>query len=139
MTDVNVEKKLIEAFNTLNTFSGKNYINRNVAYPNRNFTVPANKTWFALHFLPDEPSPSGMGTEAFNRWNGIFQIDICTPLGVGDDEGNEKYRWISKLFTRGGVFDFVRINRCYRARASSEVDHYVTTVRVEWTADIIKE
>lgn len=137
MTEICIGKALYERFKTLNEFSGINYINENnIAYPNVSFEPPQNKRWFELSFLADKPTPASIGEEAQNRWNGIFQIDICTPLAKGVDEANAKYEWIAKLFSRGACFGDVEINSVYKAREGAEKDYYRTVVRVEWTADI---
>jgi hypothetical protein len=144
MTDAYIQKVLIDTFLTLNTSSGKPYINFsdnkpvNVAVPNIAFTPPANKQFFVLSFLPGEPEPSGMGTEAENRWNGVFQIDICSPVGKGEDEVNAKYEALSKLFERGKCFDEVIIQKVYCPLREPEADVYRAVVRIEWVCDLPK-
>ncbi|MDR1505639.1 MAG: DUF4128 domain-containing protein [Treponema sp.] len=143
MTDAYVQKKLTDAFFTLNDFSGKPFIKYegeekpvNVYLPNRDFEAPKSNQFFVLDFLPGVPEPAAMGTEAANRWAGIFQIDVCTPLGKGEAEANDKYEWLSKLFARGRSFDTVRVMNCYRALSRTDSTHYTTVVRIEWTADL---
>lgn len=139
MTETSIRDTLFNAFNTLNTFSGIELINGNVAYPNKDFTPPENKRWFELFFNADAPSPVATFSEAQNRWAGFLQINICTPLDKGENEPDNKYSWISKLFSRGATFDDVEINKCYIASVGSQGDYYRTVVRVEWTADIDKQ
>lgn len=145
MTDIHIEKVLIDAFLTLNDFSGIEYIKKdasgmplNVSLPNQPFEPPKDNRFFSLSFLPNEPEPAGLGTEAENRWDGIFQIDIMVPLGAGRDESNTKYEWIYKLFSRAKMIDDVMIRRCYRATAGAELAYYRTVVRVEFTATLPK-
>jgi hypothetical protein len=144
MTDVYVQKILTDAFLTLNVASGKPYIKfvngqpLNVAVPNIAFTPPGNKQYFVLSFLPGEPNPAGMGTEAYNRFDGVFQIDVYSPLGAGEDEVNAKYEALSKLFERGKNFDEVIVQKIYCPFREPEESAYRAVVRIEWTCDLPK-
>lgn len=137
MTETSIEKALYERFMTLNEFSGTSYITKeNIAFPNVSFEPPQNKRWFELFVLSDSPNSVGIGEEAQNRWNGIFQINICTPLDKGVKESNAKYEWIAKLFKRGTCFGDVEINKVYKATEVAADDCFKTVVRIEWTATI---
>lgn len=145
MTDSYIEQTLTNAFLTLNDFSGVAYIKKdssgkplNVALPNIPFNEPDDKRYFALSFLANEPDPAGMGTNAENRWDGIFQIDIMVPLGAGMDETVAKYDWINKLFQRGKSFGGIMIRRTYRATHGAELAFYRTVLCVEFTATLPK-
>jgi len=98
MTDIYIEKKLIDIFFTLNEFSNVPFIitddegnSLNVSLPNVPFTIPEDKRFFILSFLPNEPEPAGLGENAENRWEGIFQIYIIKPNGAGIAELENKY------------------------------------------------
>jgi hypothetical protein len=144
MTDSYIQDKLTAAFITLNISSGKPYITfvngkpTNVAIPNIQFIPPASKQFFVLSFLPGEPEPAGMGTEAYNRFIGIFQVDIYSPLGKGEDEVNAKYEALSKLFERGKCFNEVVIQKIYCPMRETEADSYRAVIRIEWTANLPK-
>jgi hypothetical protein len=145
MTESYVQKVLTAAFMELNTSSGKPYIKydsqgkpANVAMPNIPFSPDSSKQFFVLSHLPGEPNPAGMGTEAYNRFDGVFQIDVYSPVGKGEDEINAKYEALSKLFERGKYFDKVLINKIYCPLRETEEDTYRATVRVEWTAYLPK-
>jgi hypothetical protein len=146
MTDTYIEQILTNAFLTLNEFSGIEYIKKNgkgdmlnVSLPNIPFTEPLDKRFFAVSFLANEPDPAGLGNNAENRWDGIFQIDIMVPLGAGMDESAIKYDWINKLFQRGKSFGDVMIKRTYRAAHGAELAYYRTVVRVEFTCTLPKD
>jgi hypothetical protein len=144
MTDTYVQDKLTAAFLELNESSGKPYIKFengkavNVYFPNTPFTAPTNKQYFVLSFLPGEPEAAGMGTEAYNSFVGVFQIDIYSPAGKGEDEVNAKYEALSKLFERGKYFDRVLIRKVYCPTRGVEIDAYRAVVRINWTAQIPK-
>ena len=143
MTDTHIEKILTDAFLTLNEFSGEPFIEKdangkllNVALPNILFAPPKDNQYFILSFLPNEPEPAGLGTNAENRWSGLFQIDIIVPLGAGMEELNDKYNWIVHLFQRGKTFEEVMIKRTYRATHGAETTFHRTVVRCEFTASL---
>lgn len=139
MNDISIQKSLFDRFKTLNTFSNISFLSdnyTNVAFPNKLFSPPESKRWFELYFIPDPPEGLGVCDNHLDRWTGIFQIDICTPKNKGEDEANNKYKWIAKLFARGTAFDDVLIDKVYKVKTSEEDDIYRTTVRVEWEADI---
>jgi hypothetical protein len=144
MTDTHIQQTLTAAFLTLNTSSGKPYIKfadgkpANVIVPNIPFTPPENCQYFALSFLPGEPEPAGMGTEAYNRFDGVFQIDIYSPVGKGEDEVNAKYEALARLFERGKCFDEVVIQKVYCPMREVEESGFRAVVRVEWTCDLPK-
>jgi hypothetical protein len=144
MTDAYIQKILTDAFLQLNISSGKPYINFvdnkpvNVATPNIQFTPPTNRQYFVLSFLPGEPNPAGMGTEAYNRWTGVFQVDVYSPIGKGEDEVNAKYEALSKLFERGKCFDEVIIQKIYCPLREPEADTYRAAVRIEWVCNLPK-
>jgi hypothetical protein len=144
MTESYVQGILTAAFLELNASSDKPYIKfvdgkpTNVAFPNVPFIPPANSQYFALSFLPGEPEPAGMGTEAYNRFDGIFQVDVYSPIGKGEDEVNAKYEALARLFERGKYFDNVLINKIYCPLRETEEGIYRAAVRVEWTACLPK-
>jgi hypothetical protein len=146
MTENHVQTVLTNAFLELNTSSGKPYIKFvdgkpvNVAIPNIPFTSPTSKSFFVLSFLPGEPDPAGMGTYAENRWSGVFQIDIYSPIGKGEDEVNAKYEALARLFERGKYFDNVLINKIYcpLRETDDEQGVYRAVIRIEWTAFLPK-
>lgn len=136
-----VKRSFYERFETLNTYSGIEFIKANplnVAYPNRKFTPPANGSYFELNFLPPALTP-GLFTGAQNSWSGVFQIDIVTPLNKGEAEADNKYLWIARLFSPGTSFEDVYINRTYKAQERAEENSFRTIVRIEYDARADKE
>jgi hypothetical protein len=145
MTDAYVQEKLTAAFLTLNDATGKPYITfdqnnypTNIAFPNRAFIPPETKQFFVLSFLPGGPEAAGLGVYAENRWYGLFQIDVYTPLGKGEDEVNAKYAALMNLFERGKCFDEIVIEKTYCPMRETDVDAYRAVIRIEWVADLEK-
>lgn len=133
---------LFNAFKTLNTFSGIEFIEEatadscgNVSYPNKPFDKPEG-TWFELDVLTDEPESVGLFKESQNRWTGFLQITLHVPLDAGTDQADNVYYWLNKLFAKGSEFAEVSINGIYKASEQYEADNYKTVFRVEFDADI---
>lgn len=141
MTEFDLQNALTERFKKLNDFSGIKFLkDENVAYPNKTFTKPNDKTWFEVHFMNSKPSGLSVCENRLTRCSGIMQIDICVPLQKGEKEVANKYKWISRLFSRGTVIaGDIMITNVYVANQQTDTDHYRINVRVEWEADIEKE
>ena len=76
------------------------------AFANERFVPPNDeRAWFEIDFIPGEPTPAGLGTEAQNRWVGLMQITICIPKGVGNGEAVTIYEMLATTFARGVVVD----------------------------------
>jgi hypothetical protein len=145
MTDAYIQEKLTALFLTLNDISGRLYITfdehnapTNIGFPNRAFIPPENNQFFVLSFLPGEPEAAGLGVHAENRWSGLFQIDVYTPLGKGEAEVNAKYEALMKLFERGNCIDEIVIEKTYCPMREIDGDAYRAVIRVEWIADLEK-
>lgn len=143
MKDTEIRKAFISRFLTLNTFSSIPFITfddnnkpLNVSLPNENFNQPADKRYFKLSFLADEPEEIGMYNNGQQRYYGFFQIDICTPKDKGLDESDNKFEWICKLFSEGTSFNGVDVDKVYKATQIEENDVLRTVVRVRFNADI---
>lgn len=109
----------------------------NVSYrDNRLFEIPADSRYFVVSFMIDEPETIGMYETGLQRFSGFFQIDICTPKGKGEEEANNKFTWICKLFAEGTSFDNVEVDKVYRATSDEEDNVYRTVVRVNFFSDI---
>lgn len=145
MTDTYIEQTAIDHFlNNLNVESGVPLITfdqngkpTNVVLPNTDISMEKlGNRFFVLSWLPNDPEPAGLGTNADNRYDGIFQIDIMTPLGAGKEEAENKQLWITKLFNRGRSIDRLTVIKCYRAMHGAEEGYYRTVLRVEITATL---
>lgn len=136
MTETILQKKLFSRFETLNEYSGISFLNNNVSYPNKKFIIPEKKTWYQLNCTFDKPNVVTLGESSQNRWVGIFQIDVYTPIGKGENEADNNYKWIASLFRRGTVIDDICINRVYKAMNDASDNSYRTVIRVEFDADI---
>lgn len=133
MTETVLKKKMFEHFETL----GSKFIkDNNVAYPNKPFCIPQNKTWYKINCTFDEPFASSFGNEGQNRWVGVFQIDVYTPIGKGEVQFENIYEAIAKLFKRGTELDEIVIMKVYKAMSEVGDNYYRNVIRVEFNADL---
>lgn len=141
MTEIELKELLVKHFFTLNTFSGITFLqDDNVDLRNNKaFTEPTDKRFFVVQFLPDTPESIAIGNNDVERFTGIFQIDIITPIDKGLDEADTKYKWLKKLFKKGTEIEEITVNNVYKASSITEDTYYRTVVRVEWTADITND
>lgn len=137
-----VKEDLIAHFLTLNEFSGVNFIeenNNNVQLPNKFIEEPTDKTWFSLAFVFDEPESIGNFNTKQERYNGFMQIDIYTVIDTGEDEPNDIYLFLCKLFEEGSYIGDSIIRKIYQPYSTTEKKFYRTTVRIDFVADVDNE
>lgn len=109
----------------------------NVSYrDNTLFKIPNDSRYFILSVVLDKPETVGMYETGLERYYGFLQIDICTPKGKGENEANNKFKWICNLFADGTSFDGIDVEKVYRAESLEEDNVYRTVVRVEFNSDI---
>lgn len=146
MTEFDIQKALFDRFKELNEFSGIEFLKMdedgnytNVHFPNMPFSEPENESWFDLTFRSNEPAQVALTENSQNRFTGVLYIDIITPNDVGEDEAQNKYKWIARLFGGNDIIDDVDITKVYVSTKGNEGDHYRLLIAVEWSADIDKE
>lgn len=109
----------------------------NVSYrDNTLFNVPNDSRYFIVSVVLDTPETVGIYETKLERYYGFLQIDICTPKGKGEDEANNKFTWICKLFSEGTSFDKIDVEKVYRAESIEEDNMYRTIVRVDFSSDV---
>ena len=149
MTEFDIQKRLFDTFCTLNDVSKLQILDidetkegyekyLNVHFPNVPFEYPESKRWFDLTFRNNESVDASLMEGSQERITGVLYIDIICPQDVGEEEAENKYRWIAKLFN-GVNIDVVDIMKVYISTKGNEADHYRLQVAIEWEADIDKE
>lgn len=134
--EVDVKNALINHFFTLNDFCGIEFIKDNVALKNKHYKPEAGSTWFNLSFNTDEPQTIGNFNTNQERYNGFLQIDINTPIDVGEDEAEDIYIKICELFEVGKIIGDAQIEKVYSPISTEETDFYRKVVRVNFYADV---
>lgn len=142
MKDIGIRDALFDRFLQLNSFSGISFIsanNSNVSMPNKAFSIPEDKKWFELYFKPSEPEDIGMFNNGSERYSGFLQIDICTTKDLGEKEADNRFKWISKLFSVGSCYGDACINKVCKVDTQEEDNCYRTIIRVYFDADVNNE
>ncbi len=75
-----------------------------VSYPNISFSPPASGKYLRARHLPNTTQQISLGSTGFNRHQGLFQIDVMWPLGVGETAPKEIAGKIIDHFKRGTEF-----------------------------------
>lgn len=145
MTEFDIQKMLFDKFKELNDFSGIDFLDvdengnyKNVHFPNILFNAPDSKRYFEITFKSNEPSDVALMEKSQSRITGILYVDIITPQDAGEDESENIYKWITRLFNNADM-DYIDIMKVYISSKGNEADHYRLLVAIEWTADIDKE
>lgn len=140
-----LQQVMFSAFNRLNAVSGIEYLTEmdesgryvgNVAYPNETFDPPESNFWFELNLIVGEPESIGLFKESQNRWTGILQIDLHTPLDTGTAQIDAVYYWLNEMFKKGSEYAECSINGITKTPIGAEENNYKTVFRVEFDADI---
>lgn len=105
---------------------------------------PENGVWYELHFIPAEPYMAEIFKNAMNRWEGIFQINICvlktirtlTPDQGVQDYVDNAYNSIAEVMKRGVIKDRVHITGVGRTSAIDNDDYYSVPISVSWYANL---
>lgn len=135
--ETEVKKNLIDHFLTLNEFSGVDFLTSdNVSLANKPFKPTAGETWFQVNCVVGEPELIGNFNTNQERYIGFLQIDINTPINVGEDESEDIYLNICKLFSVGTIIGDAQIKKVYSPLATVDEDYFRKIVRINFVADI---
>lgn len=101
---------------------------------NKKVSAKASSTWLRTTLLPNESDISTLGPTGYNRYSGLFQIDIWQPSDIGK---NFTYAdSIINIFTRSTVLSdaniSLRIVKSWAERSIKEHSNYNTPVMVRW-------
>lgn len=115
-----------------------------IKYEFEDFQRPTTGCWYALHFLPAQPTVPEIGTDAMNRWTGVFQIDVCvlksirtiTPAFGVKDYFDSAYAAIAEVMKRGVYKDRVHITGIGRTSAIDNGDFYSMPITVTWYCNL---
>lgn len=110
-----------------------------VAWENRAFTPTNGTTYLRAFLLPIATASDDLG-RVHRRYEGIFQVSICLPLGTGPGAGEAIVSALSTLFTpstvitQSGLRIFV-MQPLSPAPAIPEPDRYVIPCSLTYRAD----
>ncbi len=102
---------------------------------NKTFKPSATQRWVRATLLPSESESGAIGSDGYLIQQGLFQIDLFTPVGLGDDY--ELANSIRAAFPERGeaiaVGDYrLRVTASWIEAARQEPTFLVTTVMVRW-------
>ena len=111
------------------------------AYENVTFTPVTGTAYQACYTMPAEPYNGTLG-DGFYREQGIFQVSLFYPQGVGPNTAETRAGLIRAAFKRGTVLTSgsvkVQINDTpYIGQGRADGDRWMVVVRVRWSAGIL--
>lgn len=111
-----------------------------VAYENATFTPPAGR-YARCHLIPAPTLSEDLsGTHRLRR--GIFQVDLCMPIGTGPSAASALAASLDAAFpliapmTQGSIKVFL-LSPLSPGPAIEEPDHYVVPLSCEYRSDTI--
>ena len=127
---------------SLFTKKDKKYID--IKYEFEDFQRPTTGVWYALHFLPAQPTVKELGQDGMNNWTGVFQIDVCvlksirtkTPKYGVKDYFDSAYAAIAEVMKRGVYKDRVHITGIGNSSAIDNGDFYSMPISVTWYCNL---
>ena len=127
---------IMAAFNnSLSSFAASQGVS--VAYENVSFTPPNDTPYLRSHLLPSETVASALGTSAYNRHRGYFQVDAVYPINDGWGACATMAEAIRKQFKRGTTLaGNITVERSYVLPGLRDEGRYVIPVVIHYRADI---
>lgn len=114
-----------------------------IAEENKKFDPPKNKVWSATRFIPNTPYAVTLGEDGYDRYSGLFQIDMNFAVGSGTAQARQFYEdaktqifYIGARYTAAG--QDVTINSFGRTLGQSVGNFFRVVYTVSWTADIFR-
>jgi len=92
--------------------------------------------WLGISYIPNIPDVATLGDGGEDDLNGIFQIDIFTPLGKGEKDALDIVDVLRSYFTAGRRFAYsgqeVVITGCGQTNGFSSNNYFRIPVSVIW-------
>lgn len=115
--------------NRLNTFGG----GYDIAWPNVKYEPDGNETFLSPNFLPEDTLQVGLGANGKDETNGIYQIDVVYPAGLGRSSIPDS---LADHFKRGTVMSYnsvsVRVRSVSIAQAITDGAYHFVPVSVNF-------
>ena len=108
-----------------------------VAWENIEFTPPEGP-WLRPTLLPGDTTQGSMGDDGYNEYQGLYQVSVFTPRGIGRGQALAETEKIIEHFARGTSLtaggQSLRIRVASRLAAVVEPNWYHIPVQIAWTA-----
>lgn len=107
-------------------------------YDNEAFAPPSNTKWAAVHFLPNTPSVETLGAEGEDMVDGIVQVDLNYPVGIGSSAARADFESLRVDFPAGSrpthSGQEAIVTRCGRSASRMVDGWYRISVTISWYA-----
>lgn len=112
-----------------------------VAWENRSFTPPRGKPWMAFFFMPVDERVVTLGPTGYDQADGLLQIDVNYPLGVGEGESRQTINDLRACFTPGTI-EFqdhgVTVLSRSRSHGREKNGYYCIPFTVRWKSELTR-
>lgn len=109
-----------------------------IVYENTSFSPTTGTPYISCNFLPTSRRPSEVGNNPFNKYSGLFAINVYTPEEVGSKENQDLCNLILAAFPsthdlshNGQV---VRVEYAEQGGASKSPPWFITPLNIAWYA-----
>lgn len=108
-----------------------------IYYQNTSFTPTTGTPFISCSLFPTSRRPSEVGSNPFNRYQGLFSISVYTPENKGPKENQDICNLILSAFPAGThelVFDgqLVRIEFTEQLGSFKDSPWFITNINVGW-------
>lgn len=101
---------------------------------NKTFKPVATERWCRGTLLPSESNNGSIGLNGFMIQQGLYQIDIFTPIGQGDEY--ELAKRIKEMFQQNNLLEVddqeLIIEKCWVDQSRSEASWLITSIVLRW-------
>lgn len=112
-----------------------------IAWENKAFTAPKGEPWMAVHFMPADERIKTLGEDGFDEANGLFQVTLNYPLGVGEGSARATIEMLRSCFKpQVVIFEEQGVSILSRSRSNGrEVDgFYAIPFTVRWRSQLTR-
>ena len=105
-----------------------------IAYPNVPYRAKPDESYLACYLLPGQGDVISLGHSAWNRWSGIFQINVFGALNLGSKPVLEWGGELVDLFY-GMDTDGLQTRTPYLEQLGQHEQHFAVSVTVPFIYD----
>lgn len=113
-----------------------------VEYDNAPVAKSAGTKWARVWFFPSDQVPATIGVSGYNRIDGILQINLNYPVGVGDSAARSDVATVLAGFELGQNLtrnsQRVRVKSCSGTQGRNVDDLWRISITVGWYAQIAR-
>lgn len=119
-------------------------LDTDVAWHNIHFKPDVTKIYLQVHFMPGQTAAASLGTDGFERVQGIYQIDVNVPMTTGISVTEHLCLNLVDYFRGGKKLKTcnnheVTITTAYYGTAQANKDRLVTPITIMWRAYVQKD